>query len=51
MVAGLQLPVMPLLEVVGSAGATLFRQMDPMVLKAGVTLGVTVISNVVVVAH
>ena len=51
MVAGLQVPVTPLLDVVGSTGAALFKQSDPIELNVGVTLGVTVISIVVVVAH
>ena len=51
MVAGLHVPVSPLLDVVGKAGAALFKQSSPIVLNVGVTLGVTVISSVVVVAH
>ena len=50
-IAGLQVPVMPLLEVNGSAGAAEFRQSEPNGLKVGVTFGVTVTSIVVVVAH
>ena len=50
-VAGLQVPVMPLVEVVANTGAALFRQSAPIVLNVGVTLGVTVTSRVVVVAH
>ena len=50
-VAGLQVPVIPLLDVVAKTGAALFRQSAPIVLNVGVTLGVTVISSVVVVAH
>ena len=49
--AGLQAPVMPLLDVFGSTGAALFRQSAPIVLKVGVTPGVTVISIVVAAAH
>ena len=37
MVAGLQVPVIPLLEVAGNAGAVLFRQSGPMASKTGVT--------------
>ena len=37
MVAGLQVPVIPLLEVNGSAGAVLFRQRGPIASKTGVT--------------
>ena len=51
MVAGDQVPVIPLLEVSGKVGAVVFRQIAPIASKAGVTLGVTVTSNVVVVAH
>ena len=51
MVAGLHVPVTPLLDVVGSTGAALFKQSAPIVLNVGVTAGVTVISRVVVVAH
>ena len=51
MVAGLQVPVMPLLEVAGNAGATLFRHNGPMVLNTGVTEISIVISIVVVLAH
>ena len=35
--AGLQVPVIPLLEVNGNAGAVLFRQRGPMASKTGVT--------------
>ena len=51
MAAGLHVPVIPLADVSGSAGATEFRQSEPNGLKVGVTFGVTVTSNVVVVAH
>ena len=50
-VAGLQVPVIPLADVNGSEGATELRQSDPNGLKVGVTIGLTVIVNVVVVAH
>ena len=46
MVAGLQVPVIPLLEVNGSAGAVLFRQRGPMASKTGVTEAAIVISIV-----
>ena len=45
------MPVIPLLDVVGSTGAALLRQSAPIVLNVGVRLGVTVILIVVVVAH
>ena len=50
-IAGLQVPMIPLLDVNGNAGATEFRQSEPNGLKVGVTFGVTVTSIVVVVAH
>jgi hypothetical protein len=50
-VAGLQVPVMPLVEVAGRTGAVEFRQSDPIGSKVGVTSGSTVTLNVVVVAH
>ena len=37
MVAGNQVPVIPLLEVAGNAGAVLLRQSGPMASKTGVT--------------
>jgi subtilisin family serine protease len=51
MIAGLQVPVMPLPDVNGSAGATALRQSEPNGLNVGVTFGLTVTSIVVVVAH
>ena len=45
------MPVILLLEVVGNNGAVEFWQSGPICVKAGVTFGVTVIVNVVVVAH
>jgi len=51
MVAGLQVPLMPLLDVNGSAGAAELRQSEPNGLNVGVTFGVTVISIVVAIAH
>ena len=52
-VAGLQVPVMPLVEVPGSAGTVPPEQIDKLVpkLNAGVIFGATVTLNVVVVAH
>ena len=52
-VAGLQVPVIPLVEVVGSAGTVPPEQIDKVVpkLKDGVRFGATVTVNVVVVAH
>ena len=49
--AGDQVPVMPLLEVVGNADKTAPEQIDAIGLNVGVILGVTVMVNVVVVAH
>ena len=49
--AGDQLPVMPLLEVVGSADNVAPEQIGATALNVGVTFGLTVIVNVVVVAH
>ena len=51
MVAGLQVPVIPLLDVVANTGAALFKQSAPIALNVGITFGVTVTSRVVVVAH
>ena len=49
--AGDQLPVIPLLEVVGSADSVAPAQIGATALKVGVTFGLTVIVSVVVVAH
>ena len=49
--AGDQVPVMPLLEVVGNGARTAPEHIDATGLNVGVTLGVTVIVKVVVVAH
>jgi hypothetical protein len=51
MAAGLQVPVMPLFDVAGKAGAVAFKQSDPIGLKVGVTFGFTVTVKVVLVAH
>ena len=50
-VAGFHVPVILLVDVAGSAGATLFWQSGPTCVNVGVTFGVTVIVSVVVVAH
>ena len=50
-VAGLQVPVIPLVEVVGNAGAVAPEHIAGIAAKAGVTLGSTVTVNVAVVAH
>ena len=51
MVAGLHVPVMPLLEVSGRAGAVAFRQRLPIGSNVGVSIGLTVITRVADVAH
>ena len=51
MVAGLHVPVIPLLDVVGSVGAAAFWQSGPIAVNAGVTCGFIVTLNVVEVAH
>ena len=50
-VAGLHVPVIPLVEVAGNIGAVEFWQSGPIWVNAGATFGVTVIVKVVVVAH
>jgi hypothetical protein len=52
-VAGLQLPVIPLLEVVTNAGTVPPAQIDKLVpkLNVGVTMGFTVTVKLAVVAH
>ena len=50
-VAGLHVPVMLLLEVVGRAGAVLFWQRGPICVNVGVALLVITILIVAVVAH
>ena len=50
-VAGLQVPVIPLVEVVGSAGAALFWHSGPMAANAGVMLVVISTSRVAGIAH
>ena len=49
--AGAQVPVMPLLEVVGNAVRMVPEQIGAIAVKVGTTFGFTVIVNVVVVAH
>ena len=49
--AGLHVPVIPLVEVVGNVGAVELEQNAGIAANVGVTFGVTVISSVVVVAH
>ena len=49
--AGAQVPVIPLLEVVGRAVSVAPEQIGATALKVGVTFGFTTIVNVVVVAH
>jgi hypothetical protein len=50
-VAGLQVPLIPLVEVAGRTGPILFWHNGPMAVNNGVTGGVISISNVVVLAH
>ena len=49
--AGDQVPVMPLVEVVGKADNVAPEQIGATALNVGVIFGLTVIVNVVVVAH
>jgi hypothetical protein len=49
--AGVQVPVMPLSDVNGNTGATAPEQIAATGAKVGRTFGLTVIVNVVVVAH
>jgi len=49
--AGTQMPVIPLFEVVGRAESVAPEQMAATGVKVGVTFGLTVMVNVVVVAH
>jgi hypothetical protein len=49
--AGDQVPLMPLLEVVGNGASVAPVQIGVTALKVGVMFGLTVIVNVVVVAH
>ena len=49
--AGDQVPVNPLMDVVGSAGNAAPEQIGATAVKVGVMFGLTIIVNVVVVAH
>ena len=49
--AGAQVPVIPLLDVVGSAVSVAPEQMGATAVKVGVIFGLTVIVKVAVVAH
>jgi len=49
--AGAQVPVMPLLDVVGSGANTAPEQIAATGVNVGVMFGLTVMVNVVVVAH
>ena len=49
--AGDQVPLIPLVEVVGNADKVAPEQIGATAAKVGVTFGLTVIVNVVVVAH
>ena len=49
--AGAQVPVIPLLDVVGNAASTAPEQIAATAVNVGVTFAFTVIVNVVVVAH
>jgi hypothetical protein len=49
--AGDQVPVMPLVDVVGSADKVAPEHIGATALNVGVMFGLTVIVNVVVVAH
>jgi hypothetical protein len=49
--AGDQVPVMPLLDVVGRAVSVVPEHIGATAVNTGVTFGLTVIVNVVVVAH
>ena len=49
--AGVQVPVIPLLEVVGSGDKAVPAQIGAIALNVGVMFGLTVIAKVVVDAH
>ena len=51
MAAGLQVPVMPLLDVAGNTGAVAFTQSGPMIVNTGVICASMMIFNVAVLAH
>ena len=48
---GAQVPVIPLVDVVGNGAKVAPEQMGAMAVNVGVMFGLTVIVNVVVVAH
>jgi len=50
-IAGLQVPVMPFVDVVGKAANAAPLHIGATAVNVGVTFGFTVIVNVVVVAH
>ena len=50
-VAGLHVPVILLVDVVGSVGAVAPEQIGAIALNVGTMFGLTVMFNVVVVAH
>ena len=50
-VAGLHVPVILFVEVVGSIGAVAPEQLGAIALNVGTIFGLTVMFNVVVVAH
>ena len=50
-VAGLHVPVIPLMDVVGSTGAVLFWHNGPIAVNVGITCGLIVTLSVAVVAH
>ena len=49
--AGFHVPVMPLLDVAGSAGAVAFWHNGPICVNVGVTCALIVILKVAVIAH
>ena len=51
LIVGLQVPVMPLVDVVGSTGAVAFWHTAATGANVGIVGAVTVICNVAVVAH
>ena len=50
-VAGLHVPLIPLLDVAGKAEAVLFWHNGPACVNVGTTCGLTVMLNVALVAH
>ena len=51
MFAGLHVPVIPLVEVVGNAGAVAFWHKGPMGVNVGVNCGLTVMVRLALMAH